>query len=319
MCRSTVEGGQRCASHTRPAFESAAPGTVEWDAAAAQYASCPTGRADLEAMLAETNDVLGREPSNIEAVARSAALESALRRGMDAAQAARDTRDVIRRATPSRSTGSAGAPRLSLAPPVVAFDEVFHVGDLDPSGRKAESYEGSGLSISIHPDEWARIARLGSPSRWQVTRPDGSPLKFAAWHDVPDADRDSLRQWAAEQGWVEERKVYQVSWFDDELDDTMTTDFTDRDDAEAEADAMDVDVETVTVWRATTAFPEGRIPSNVDPTDALLAVWVRQQRPDLDGVWWDDTYNPAALSCPRGVLVHSLESYSVAETAHAHG
>lgn len=52
MCRSLAEGGQRCAAHTRPAYQTAAFGTPDWDRAAAQYASTPTGRMELMSSMA---------------------------------------------------------------------------------------------------------------------------------------------------------------------------------------------------------------------------------------------------------------------------
>lgn len=60
MCRSQAEGGARCASHTRPAYQSAHFGTPEWDEAAAAYASTPTGRMELlgsKAAAEEARDV----------------------------------------------------------------------------------------------------------------------------------------------------------------------------------------------------------------------------------------------------------------------
>lgn len=52
MCQSIAAGGQRCASHTRPAYQTAPFGTPEWDTAAAAYASTPTGRMELMGSLA---------------------------------------------------------------------------------------------------------------------------------------------------------------------------------------------------------------------------------------------------------------------------
>ena len=52
MCYSLADGGQRCAAHTRPAYQRATFGTPEWDEAAAQYASTQTGRMELAASLA---------------------------------------------------------------------------------------------------------------------------------------------------------------------------------------------------------------------------------------------------------------------------
>lgn len=60
MCRSQAEGGARCASHTRPAYQAAHFGTPTWDEAAAAYASTPTGRMELlgsKAAAEEARDV----------------------------------------------------------------------------------------------------------------------------------------------------------------------------------------------------------------------------------------------------------------------
>lgn len=60
MCRTLVEGGKRCAAHTRPKYEAAAFGTAEWDRAAAEYAATPSGRKELTSAQADaeaTGDV----------------------------------------------------------------------------------------------------------------------------------------------------------------------------------------------------------------------------------------------------------------------
>lgn len=49
MCKSISEGGQRCAAHTRPKYEAATFGTLDWDEAAAAYASTRSGRKALQA------------------------------------------------------------------------------------------------------------------------------------------------------------------------------------------------------------------------------------------------------------------------------
>lgn len=43
MCKSQADGGKRCATHTRPRFEAATFGTLEWDEAAAEYARTKSG------------------------------------------------------------------------------------------------------------------------------------------------------------------------------------------------------------------------------------------------------------------------------------
>lgn len=87
MCKSAAEGGQRCAAHTRPAYEAATFGTPEWDQAAAVYASSPGGRRDLT----NTLDAADRAGD----LARSAALTTALRRGKALREANGETRNII--------------------------------------------------------------------------------------------------------------------------------------------------------------------------------------------------------------------------------
>lgn len=205
---------------------------------------------------------------------------------------------------------STPAPDLGLDLTVLVFEEVFHVGTLNPADRRTDSYEGEGLSVSMHPDEWAAIARLVGTT-WRLARPDGALLRFASFHDLTEQDRHRLRNWGAARGWVEQRTAYRVSWFDDEWNTTMSVDLAGEDQAHAEAEEVEGTVAPVVVWRATEAFPDGRVHGGVDPTDLLLVAYVRACRPDLDGVWWADRWDPARLSCPRGVLTGAVSGYRV--------
>lgn len=204
-------------------------------------------------------------------------------------------------------------------PALVTFDEVAHVGTLDATDRQDWSYEGEGLSVSVNPDDWSAIARLGDAPTWTLTRTDGEPLRFVSWHDLDPRARTAVRAWGTEQGWIAEKTVYRVTYLgmDDNGYDTICSfEATTAEDAEEEAALCDVDPDhpdtdflVTTAWRPTADFPDRRIGRDDDPTDVLLAHYVREQRPDLDGVWWADAYAPESLSCPRGVLVHDLDGY----------
>ena len=193
---------------------------------------------------------------------------------------------------------------------IVELAEVQHVGTLETADRKDWSYEGNGLSISVNPDDWADIARLGGDT-WTLERTDGTPLRFASWTDLGETERVQLRAWAIDKGWLKEVAVFEMAYFDDEWDTTVTCQFHTLDEAEREADGMD-DAATITPvvsWRATSDFPDSRV-GDSDPSDVLMGAYVRAQRPDLDGVWWEETYDPDQLSCPRGVIVAPLDRYT---------
>ena len=73
MCKPLSDGGQRCAGHTRTAFENAVFGTEAWDRAAAEHAATPAGLGEIEQAAQAALDAGD--------VHRWAALSSALTRG----------------------------------------------------------------------------------------------------------------------------------------------------------------------------------------------------------------------------------------------
>lgn len=87
MCRTLVEGGKRCAAHTRPRYEAATFGTAEWDRAAAEYAATPSGRDALTA--ARTAAEAAGE------VERAVALNHALTEGERLASTAEAVREAL--------------------------------------------------------------------------------------------------------------------------------------------------------------------------------------------------------------------------------
>jgi hypothetical protein len=195
--------------------------------------------------------------------------------------------------------------------PIRKMIKVFHVGSMDASHKRSGSYEGSGLSVSLHPDEWRRIARGAvSGDTWVLTKPTGSFLNF---HKINKRLKGTIVQWGINQKLVKSSEVYRVSWYDDELDDMMQSDFPDRKTAEAEAEYMDTEVEVIPGGIVGTPKLSAAAGYQVSPGmafDILVTVWV-EQATQLDGVWWNDRLDPDALSAPRGVIGRSkLSSWS---------
>lgn len=197
---------------------------------------------------------------------------------------------------------------ISIDPPIVSFNEVFHVGTFQGGDRKELSYEGDGLSVSRDPSVWAGIARLGGDT-WTLTRADGDPLRFADFRGLDSETVEAIRSWGVTNGWVHQQPFYRVE-FEDENEDICWMEFESHDEAWDEADSMGGEISETLAWRPTDTFPMDRVDRDSDPLDMLLSVYVTKQRPDVDGVWWDDTFNPANYSCPRGVLLRPLDAYS---------
>lgn len=203
--------------------------------------------------------------------------------------------------------------------PVIRLDRVMHVGDLDASAKRADSYEGSGLSVSLHPDEWRAIARgFVSGSTWLLEKPGGN---FVNAHALTDADRSLILDWACAQELCLAADVFELRLYDDELDATTTQTFATR--REAEDENVDENADAIVLVPGFASTP--RLDSMARQSrpalgaanvlDLVLPILAEQI--GLDGVWWDDDLDVAQLSAPRGVISTTrLSEWSISPAAH---
>lgn len=198
--------------------------------------------------------------------------------------------------------------------PVIIWNEVTHIGTLDPSHREASSLEGEGLSVSINPDEWQQIAKLGGRPRWAITT--DRPLRFIDAHKLTPKSRASINAWGVENGIVEEVTTYTAEWWDSDMEDRVAMVCSTREEADEQISWMldddSDDGPTVTETRHlqfTAAYQRrGGHLGNVE--DLLLVEWA-EGKGDVDGVWWNDELDPDNYSAPRGVLLPSrLQEYT---------
>lgn len=190
MCKSLTQGGQRCAAHTRPPFENATFGTPEWDKAAADFASTPTGRIELsEALVAaqERTAACTPPPGRTEgydaaqwkqAMLHEIALTRALEQGERLREATRDTASSIADASLMRDENARDRELKVLSETVFTlaagdFAERFGPGEYQRSGagwdevadHPAFLEENPFNSDRIHEGTWdafvADVARNG--------------------------------------------------------------------------------------------------------------------------------------------------------------
>ena len=190
--------------------------------------------------------------------------------------------------------------------PTCAFDTLFHVGSLNPAEKKSMSYEGQGLSVSLHPDDWTAIARLGANPTWALTKAGAALLDH---HAMTTAQSAAITAWGVSAGYLTPVTLWSVTWWDEEFDGAVSTLCRTIDEARDEAEDRETEngetVEPVLVPAhvATASFPDSTVlEGTVNPFEPLAALWVAAHRPDLDGVWFEDRYAPELLSCPRGVI-----------------
>lgn len=154
--------------------------------------------------------------------------------------------------------------RTAIIRTVLHRGDLLHVGRLDRARRVRDpnSYEGPCLSCAPcidSSDAWRRIAKLGQSPTWSLRKRGGFTLV-----DVRRISRAAMGQEMVAAGLLQPKRVWEVSYFDPELNDRLVITVDTRAEAELEADADD----------------DSTIRSRADysPTPALLSYWRQRHR-----------------------------------------
>lgn len=197
---------------------------------------------------------------------------------------------------------------MSTVLPVLRLTVVHHVGELREEMKRTGSHEGHGLSVSLHPGAWRRIARghVSGPC-WTMTNPSGS---FLDAHRMKRSQRREVLAWGSEEGLAVSMPLWRISYWDDELEGFCRQVFDDREEALEEARAYGVRARRIIGHASTPALD--RLAMQTRPSmgdelvlDMLLPLWSHRIHA-LDGVWWEDRLDVLALSAPRGVIVPEM-------------
>lgn len=182
--------------------------------------------------------------------------------------------------------------------PETTQEVLYHVGTFDSGHKKAQSLEGGGLSVSRDPLKWRSIAYL-TGDVWKL---DVSDNRFLDYHELTDDQRRAINDYGVERGYLVPTTVYKVSYWDDEDEDTAYMLMTDLAEAEEEQEGIEgSELETLDSYVASDSFPDSTVLEGSTQYEQIMAaVWVSEVATDLDGVWWEDSYNE--YSAPRGVL-----------------
>lgn len=219
--------------------------------------------------------------------------------------------------------------------PVINLPVVYHIGTLNPEHRGRQfktSQEGAGLSVSLCPRGWERIARLGGNPWQELTRHDAL---FIDLHAIDNALLAQIQMWARDAGLLEPRIMWRAWNWDEEAERWGYQLFGEREaavalfDGERDEDEDDDDlisrldeelgfpssatsaVEETAVWVLTDVGHEraAQFERDRDATDIAVMFWaedvLRRQMPEVVGVWWPEVYEPEHLSAPRGAILPS--------------
>jgi hypothetical protein len=184
----------------------------------------------------------------------------------------------------------------------IKIEEVFHVGQLEREHKGRDSQEGSGLSVSLDPGEWRRIAQLGGNPTYRLRRVGGRFLDFqAAITDAAEVER--VTQWAVERGYIEPATVYRLWFYDSEEEREGYMEFSELgalktevgaesgeslSQARALARAEGKRITQAQGWRVLPAALERARHSRAESIYGLDFAFLfhSEDETDLDGVWW---------------------------------
>lgn len=217
--------------------------------------------------------------------------------------------------------------------PVRSLPKVFHVGAMNRDHRKASSHEGDGVSVSPCPEAWREIARLGDAPTWEVSSTTGGDLLFLDMHATRNDKvlEDTISEWAIGAGLATKSDQWLSVYFDSEIGSCryMTSDSRDEaikelDHCEIfEGDSLNIAIEKIEAGLAESAVvrqsmlcltPSGQARSRNSNAGGIVGwemaavLWAedvaRSQDSRIVGCWWDDIFEPAGLSAPRGRHFH---------------
>jgi hypothetical protein len=193
--------------------------------------------------------------------------------------------------------------------PLKKFKYLYHVGSMDANDKRSGSYEGSGLSVSMHPDEWRGIAQI-SGHTWQLTKQGN---KFLDFHKLSPNNRKQITDWGIKNGYAVRTTVYRSEWYDDELEDTVAMHFVDKLEAEEQGGTVTEIPDGLNGTEKLTKRTNQHMRFEPAMVLDLLATVYAEDELKLDGVWWSDNLSPETYSAPRGVIFPPMVSTWKAE------
>jgi len=187
--------------------------------------------------------------------------------------------------------------------PIKKITTVYHVGEMDIKNKSDFSLEGSGLSVSKHPDEWRTIARLGDRPLFELTN---SNAKFIDAYKLKQSDKKQIIEWGVTNKYINKKETYRIYSYNDN-DKPQYMEFNTREEAEAELDEdtkLRVNKNGLESTNKLNRQTKQNKIDNINIFDLLLTVYI-EQTILYDGIWWNDYLDVRQYSAPRGVIFNS--------------
>jgi hypothetical protein len=202
-----------------------------------------------------------------------------------------------------------------------SFDTVYHVGDLDKPRvtNMDSSLEGGELSVSHHPEDWKRIARIGGKT-YTLRKPGAKFLEVGPTIVGRPDRRKEWNDWGVKNGYLQQGTWHRVSWKDEDDGDERFSDYDDPKQAQADVNDAKAYGNSPRTVKAVSGYrfgPKGQEYWKRSALGDIRHEMAEDYAPiffarhhGYDGVWWHERYDPDNLSAPRGLIFQeSLPSW----------
>jgi hypothetical protein len=209
--------------------------------------------------------------------------------------------------------------------PTRKVEALWHWGSLDASRKfeRGESYEGNLFSMSACPEAWQQICKLGG----EQLHMKGDSSTLLDMHSIlygktksAKALKQEISAWGVAQGLLEHKTIFKISWYDDELEDHVSSDYLTREEAENEIDEVEEVTLTESSILAGTAqllAKHGFKGREIIGVEYAVIEWAQSKFAGVfDGVYWAENHDPDRYSAPRaGMFPFDLSRLTEVEDA----
>lgn len=199
------------------------------------------------------------------------------------------------------------------------IETLYHVGSMDISQKSLFAIEGNGLSVSICPKDWMKIAKMKDSTIWKLYKKN---IKMLDYHSLTENDFNLATSWGITEGYLKEFEVYSVTKFDDDMNCDLHSIHDTFEDALNKASIEEkYDTFESYISNRKSLYPRIEKIKGYKPTKKLNSLSMvnvdiqnskqinlllfLEKNTDLDGVYWNEELNLSKNSAPKGVIFNS--------------
>lgn len=179
---------------------------------------------------------------------------------------------------------------------------LYHIGDLTNKQQRDNSYESNTLSVSVHPEEWIKIAKLGGKNKYSLFK---SNAKFL---NIISVENDNLlmkniTNWGILNNYIYLDTLYKVSYYDDEMECELISLYNTHLEAEKEAPTPeDITVIKNSLLSTQNLNDKRNNGKEIEPINVkrFLIFQYAQEALKLDGIWIDSKLDVYNYQAPAG-------------------